>query len=160
MTISLYLLDFSRNGAMITTTLGLFVLFLTSCSPALNNTSSIRYGERFVYDSYRELDFPDFQIKFLGTKQGGRIGNLPLGSLHEFLVTTPEVKKTVIWSSGTGDIGPTVFKINDQCFWLELRHSDRYGRLGDSEAIISRDLREPSSCYQSGRAMLLINIIN
>jgi hypothetical protein len=112
----------------------------------LGNPDSINYGQKFVYEPTREIDFPDFRLKFLGTKPNGSTGSLQLGAIYEFQVVTPTTSQVIQWSSGTGDIGPEVFEAQGKCLWLELRSSDNYGKLQDSEAVISLDRRKPSSC--------------
>ncbi len=104
-----------------------------------------------MYLPAREIEFPDFRLKFIGDRDGGSINGLLLAPIFDFEVLTSSESKLIHWSSGTGDIGPTSFKVQKKCFWLELRSSDAYGRLGDNEAVISRR-DEPTDCGQDEEA--------
>jgi len=42
----------------------------------------------------------------------------------------------VSWTSGTGLIGPMDFEIGGKHYQLELRHSDKLGKLNDDELVI------------------------
>jgi hypothetical protein len=44
----------------------------------------------------------------------------------------------VSWSSGTGDIGPALFRVGSKQFALELSRSDKLGPLKANELVISR----------------------
>jgi hypothetical protein len=61
----------------------------------------------------------------------------PRGFLYyDFKVRTANIEKAVSWSSGTGDIGPVQFEIAGKHYQLELRHSDKLGKLKDNELVI------------------------
>jgi hypothetical protein len=42
----------------------------------------------------------------------------------------------VSWTTGTGLIGPMDFEIGSKHYQLELRHSDKLGKLQDNELVI------------------------
>jgi hypothetical protein len=127
------------------------LMFVSGCSRCLANPNSTSYGKKFMYLPAREIEFPDFRLKFIGDRDGGSINGLLLAPIFDFEVLTSSESKLIHWSSGTGDIGPTSFKVQKKCFWLELRSSDAYGRLGDNEAVISRR-DEPTDCGQDEEA--------
>jgi hypothetical protein len=51
-------------------------------------------------------------------------------------VRNANVEKVVSWSSGTGDIAPVEFEIGGKHYQLELRHSEKLGKLQDNELVI------------------------
>lgn len=129
----------------------IILMFLPGCSRSLADPNSTRYGQKFMYHPAREIQFPDFRLKFVGDRAGGSISGLLLAPIFDFQVLTSNESKLIHWSSGTGDIGPTGFKVQKACFWLELDYSEAYGRLGDNEAVISRR-DEPQDCGQDEEA--------
>jgi hypothetical protein len=48
----------------------------------------------------------------------------------------------ISWSSGTGDIGPTIFHVGNEQFWLELKRSDKLGKLKDDELVVSHSPKQ------------------
>ena len=42
----------------------------------------------------------------------------------------------ISWTTGTGVIDPTDFEIDGKRYLLELRHSDKLGKLQDNELVI------------------------
>lgn len=46
-------------------------------------------------------------------------------------------EQTVSWSAGTGDIGPTRFRVNGTDFQIELSRSDELGPLREDEMVVS-----------------------
>jgi hypothetical protein len=55
----------------------------------------------------------------------------------DFKVRGKGGEQTVSWSAGTGDIGPTRFKVNGADFQIELSRSDKLGSLREDEMVIS-----------------------
>jgi hypothetical protein len=51
-------------------------------------------------------------------------------------VRNANFETVVSWSSGTGDIGPVQFEIDGKRFLLELRQSDKLGKLQGNELVI------------------------
>ncbi len=129
----------------------IFILFVAGCSHSLGNPSSTNYGQRFMYLPVREIEFPDFRLKFVGDREGGSIDGLLLAPIFDFQVVTPTASNLIHWSSGTGDIGPATFKIQSKCYWLELVMSDEFGKLKESEAVVSQRQR-PTDCRQDEEA--------
>lgn len=129
------------------------LLVLALIMPAVCTAESIAYGQKFAFKAAAVLEFPDFRLQFVDRKPGhffpGSTSHR-LGDIYEFLVITPAVNQVVEWSSGTGDLGPTNFKVQKN-FWLELHRSDTYGTLGDNQAVISRR-DEPTDCGKDEEA--------
>lgn len=68
-----------------------------------------------------------------------RVSNdkFPNGFLYQdFKAKTINEEKTISWSSGTGDIAPTVFEIGGKNYELELRISDKLGKLAENELVV------------------------
>ena len=45
-------------------------------------------------------------------------------------------EKVISWTTGTGVIDPTDFEIDGKRYRLELRHSDKLGKLKKNELVI------------------------
>lgn len=130
------------------------LLLLAFIMPAVSAAESIAYGQKFSFKAAEDLEFPDFRLQFVDRRPGpffpGSTSHR-LGDVYEFRVIAPAFNQIVEWPSGTGDIGPTNFKVQKKCFWLELQRSDTYGSLGDNQAVISRR-DEPTDCGQDEEA--------
>jgi len=94
------------------------------------------YGTRVKYQAGRKIEFPDFRVEYVGERRTS-LPAYPRGFLYyDFKVRTANIKKVVSWSSGTGDIGPMEFEIGSKRFLLELRRSDKLGKLSNDELVI------------------------
>jgi len=83
------------------------------------------------------LRFPDFEMIYLG-KRHVTPPQYPRGWwTHDFKVRGKGSEQTVSWSAGTGDIGPTRFKVNGAIFQIELSRSDRLGSLREDQMVVS-----------------------
>jgi hypothetical protein len=84
-----------------------------------------QYGKVIKYSTGSIIEYPDFSIRFTGTKHV-KPDVYPRGWLvYEFEVL-PQNGVTwmrISWSSGTGCIAPTYFKVNRKEFVLELDSS-------------------------------------
>jgi hypothetical protein len=108
---------------------------LASCGSSASASKS-QYGVRIKYSRDSKIEFPDFTLIFIGQRRVAS-SSYPRGFLYyDFKVDQGGVEKTVSWSSGAGDIGPTEFEIGGHSFLLELQHSDKLGRLGEDELVI------------------------
>jgi len=58
--------------------------------------------------------------------------------VYDFRVKSAQGEQTISWSAGTGDIGPTLFRVGSEQYALELKHSDKLGSLNDGELVVSR----------------------
>jgi hypothetical protein len=94
------------------------------------------YGTRVKYRTGKKIEFPDFTIEYVGERRKS-VSVYPRGFLYyDFEVRNANIEKAVSWSSGTGDIGPVQFEIAGKHYQLELRHSDKFGKLKDNELVI------------------------
>lgn len=91
-----------------------------------NKIQNAIYGEKISYTSGKELKFPDFSVKFTGTREKPYpTENSSLKMIfYDFEVKKNDKKQTVSWSSGTGDIAPSFFYVEGADFVLELKRSD------------------------------------
>ena len=88
------------------------------------------------YQAGQKIEFPDFTVEYVGERRKS-LPVYPRGFLYyDFKVRTANIEKVVSWSSGTGDIGPVEFEIGGKHYQLELRHSDKLGKLNDNELVI------------------------
>ena len=100
------------------------------------SASKSQYGVRIKYARDSKIEFPDFTLIFIGQRRVTS-PKYPRGFLYyDFKVNKGGVEKTVSWSSGAGDIGPTEFEVGGSSFLLELERSDKLGRLGEDELVI------------------------
>jgi hypothetical protein len=61
----------------------------------------------------------------------------PRGFLYyDFKVSKEKTERIVSWTTGTGVIDPTDVEIGGKHYQLELRHSDKLGKLNDNELVV------------------------
>ena len=88
------------------------------------------------YGSGKKIEFPDFMIEYVGERRQSS-PTYPRGFLYyDFKVSGGKTKKIISWTAGTGDIGPVAFEVGGKRYQLELRHSDKLGKLNDNELVI------------------------
>lgn len=118
----------------------LLVLHLTAlavCSYAGDSQDTVAYGSRVGFGRDRTLRFPDFGLTYMG-KRHVTPPQYPRGWwIHDFKVRSKGDEQTVSWSAGTGDIGPTRFKVSGAIFQIELSRSDKLGPLRENELVVS-----------------------
>lgn len=97
------------------------------------------YDSPFDYSSKAAVRFPDFELRFSGTKPGGFYPGTTrqMAEVSQFEITQAGQKQTVGWSGGTGDIGPSFFTAGGKCFQLELIYSDKHHKLAPGQAVVS-----------------------
>jgi hypothetical protein len=106
-----------------------------SCGHAASEQKA-SYGTRVKYRSGQKIEFPDFAIEYVGERRKS-ISVYPRGFLYyDFKVSKGTAEKMVSWTTGTGVIDPTDFEIDGKRYQLELRHSDKLGKLKDNELVI------------------------
>ena len=106
-----------------------------SCGHAAPD-SQASYGVRVKYRPGKKIKYSDFTIEYVGEHRESTPA-YPRGFLYyDFKVRTANIEKVVSWSSGTGDIGPVEFEIGGKRFLLELRRSDKLGKLKENELVI------------------------
>src|SRR5206468_5383562 len=108
-----------------------------SCGQAASEQKA-SYGTRVKYQAGQKIEFPDFTVEYVGERRKS-LPVYPRGFLYyDFKVRTANIEKVVSWSNGTGDIGPVEFEIGSKRFLLELRRSDKLGKLEENELVISK----------------------
>jgi hypothetical protein len=106
-----------------------------SCGHAASEQKA-SYGTRVKYRSGQKIEFPDFAIEYVGERRKS-ISVYPRGFLYyDFKVSKGTAEKMVSWTTGTGVIDPTDFEIDGKHYQLELRHSDKLGKLKENELVI------------------------
>ncbi len=119
-----------RSLLFITVLLGIFSSFCAGGKAV--------YDKKTVFEKDLELQFPDFKLKFLGTRSVTSERFASGFTFYDFSIGSAALTRTVSWSSGTGDIGPVEFDVDGARFQLELRFSDRLGRLAENEIVITK----------------------
>lgn len=106
---------------------------LTACAFAGDTAG---YGAKVKFAQGRTLHFADFDLTCTGTRHESS-AKFPRGfTFEDFKLSHAGESKTISWSAGTGDIGPVEFSFAGQKFTLELRMSDKLGRLGGDELVV------------------------
>jgi hypothetical protein len=106
-----------------------------SCGHAASEQKA-SYGTRVKYSHGKKIEFPDFSVKYLGERRK-TVPVYPRGFLYyDFKVSKGKAEKVVSWTTGTGLIDPTDFEIDGKHYQLELRHSDKLGKLRENELVI------------------------
>ena len=106
---------------------------VASCGHAEQNAS---YGTRVKYRASQKIEFPDFTIEYIGERRK-TLPVYPRGFLYyDFKITRGKTDKVVSWTTGTGIIAPTDFEFDGKPYHLELRRSEKLGKLKDNELVI------------------------
>jgi len=141
-------------GLFMALSLGLLILLVMekSRTPGISNElPGIPEGSEKVRANYRErvafsrdtwVEFPDFDLLYLGTgvsTSGGM--HVPIRSYYFRLVRGRE-ETIVFWTAGTGVIGPIPFEFDGSDYMIEMKRmlDGREGEveLGENELSISR----------------------
>ena len=125
-----------NNSTLILLFSGLLVfLGLVSCGHAASEQKA-SYGTRVKYRAGQKIEFPDFTVEYVGERRES-VPVYPRGFLYyDFKVNKGKAEKVVSWTTGTGVIDPTDFEIEGKHYQLELRHSDKLGKLKENELVI------------------------
>jgi hypothetical protein len=106
---------------------------VVSCGHAEENAS---YGTRVKFRANQKIDFPDFTVEYLGERRK-TLPVYPRGFLYyDFKITRGKTEKVVSWTTGTGIIDPTDFEFDGKPYHLELRRSEKLGKLKNNELVI------------------------
>jgi hypothetical protein len=106
---------------------------VVSCGHAEENAS---YGTRVKFRANQKIDFPDFRVEYLGERRK-ILPVYPRGFLYyDFKIARGKTEKVVSWTTGTGIIDPTDFEFDGKGYHLELRRSEKLGKLNDNELVI------------------------
>jgi len=93
-------------------------------------------GTRVKYRLGEKIEFPDFTIQYVGEHRN-TLPVYPRGFLYyDFKVSKGKTEKVVSWTTGTGLIDPTDFEIDGKHYQLELRHSDKLGKLKENDLVV------------------------
>jgi hypothetical protein len=96
------------------------------------------YGAKIVFRANSPIQFRHFVLTFIGERHVS-FPEYPRGfDTHDFRVASGPETLTVSWSAGTGEIAPALFTVAGQRFMLELVYSERRGRLGENEVVVTR----------------------
>lgn len=86
----------------------------------------------------KQIEFPDFTIEYVGERRKS-VPVYPRPFIyHDFKVSKGKVEKVISWTTGTALIGPIEFEIGSKHFQLELRYSDKLGKLKEDELVVGR----------------------
>jgi hypothetical protein len=96
----------------------------------------VSYGTRVKYRLGQKIEFPDFAIEYVGERQKS-VPVYPRPFIYyDFKVSKGKTEKMISWTTGTGVIDPTDFEIAGKHYQLELRRSDKLGKLEENELVI------------------------
>ncbi len=125
-----------NNSTLILLFSGLLVFFgLVSCGHAASEQKA-SYGTRVKYRAGQKIEFPDFTVEYVGERRES-VPVYPRGFLYyDFKVNKGKAEKVVSWTTGTGVIDSTDFEIEGKHYQLELRHSDKLGKVKENELVI------------------------
>jgi hypothetical protein len=96
------------------------------------------YGAKVTFRQGEALRFPDFELVYTG-KRHVVPPQFPRGWwAYDFTAKHGKTEQKISWSAGTGDIGPTRFRVGGASFDLELSRSDKLGPLKEDELVVTR----------------------
>jgi hypothetical protein len=134
-------------GLLMVVSLALLILFVMDN----RNTPSIPNELEVVKASYREktrfsrdtwIEFPDFDLIYLGTgvSTGGGM-HVPIKSYY-FRIVRGKEENIIFWTAGTGVIWPIPFEFNDDDYIIEMQciacGEEGEVKLAEDELWISR----------------------
>jgi len=106
-----------------------------SCGHAASEQKA-SYGTRVKYRVGKKIEFPDFTVEYVGERRQSTPA-YPRGFLYyDFKVSRGKSEKVISWTTGTGIIDPTDFEFDGKRYHLELRRSEKLGKLNDNELVI------------------------
>jgi hypothetical protein len=117
----------------------LLVVSLNSVQSCQAQTSGpASYATKVSFKKGVPLHFADFDLTYTGERHETS-KTYPRGfDFRDFTATHGTESVKVSWSSGAGDIGPALFTVGGKKFQLEVRRSDKLGKLKDDELVVSR----------------------
>jgi signal peptidase I len=106
-----------------------------SCEHAASDQKAL-YGTRVKYRPGEKIEFPDFTVEYVGERRK-TVPVYPRGFLYyDFKISKGKAEKVVSWTTGTGIIDPTDFEFDGKSYHIELRRSEKLGKLSDNELVI------------------------
>jgi hypothetical protein len=123
-------------------TFGLLVAGLVSafaadaCQPIQGVTQvAARYGEPARFSREISLQYPDFDLIYLGLGRATvGAGHLALQA-HYFRAIGSKEQNIINWSAGTGLLGPIGFELGGKRFFIEMRRNSLGGQPGEGEEL-------------------------
>jgi hypothetical protein len=94
-------------------------------------------GVKMVYKKDVAVPFAGFTLTFVGERRVMTEKFPPGMKFYDFKLSSAQGTQTVSWTSGTGDIGPVLFRVGNAQYGLELRRSDKLGKLKDDEMVVT-----------------------
>jgi len=120
-------------------------IFLNLNCFSRNSGGKQEYGSIVSFKKGEKIEFVDFILEYVGEREQKSTfpnGNSFTFHYKEFTISDkdkPENKKTVSWSSGTGEIAPASFSFNGNDFTIELSHADKFKEwLKEDEMVITK----------------------
>ena len=107
-------------------TAGLFCCLASSIA-GCSGTIAPPYGRWEKYSSVQPIKYPDFDLYYVGQKPNGFYPGQTerrLADIFVFEARRSSDSAEILWSEGTGDIGPELFSIGGKPYMLEMLHSD------------------------------------
>lgn len=96
------------------------------------------YAAKVSFKRGVPLRFPDFELTFTGERHAAT-PKFPRGfRTHDFRVVRGRGSQMVSWTAGTGDLGPVRFTVGTRVYALELRQSEKLGKLRDDELVVTK----------------------
>lgn len=126
-----------RNDSTLVFVISVLLAFAgpVSCGHAASEQKA-SYETRVKYELEQKIEFPDFTVEYVGERRKA-VSVYPRGFLYyDFKVSKGNTEKMVSWTIGTGVIDPTDFEFDGKHYQLELRHSDKLGKLKENELVI------------------------
>ncbi len=112
-----------NNSAVILFFNGLLAFSAPSVADMPRPIGKVSYGTCVKCRVGQKIEFPDFTVQYVGERRQSAPA-YPRGFLYyDFKVRTANIEKVVSWSSS-------------KHYQLELRHSDKLGKLNDNELVI------------------------
>jgi hypothetical protein len=125
-----------NNSAFIILFSGLLAIVGPSSCGYAASEQKASYGMRVKYRAGKKIEFPDFMIEYVGERRKS-VPVYPRPFIYyDFKVSKGKAEKMVSWTTGTGLIGPMEFEIGGKQYQLELRRSDKLGKLNENELVI------------------------
>ncbi len=126
---------FENNLIKMSIAVSLILTTLMACNHDL--TQTIKYGQKVHYTKGNHLTFPNVTLEFIGLTESPPSDLYPRRMYsYDFNICSGDQSLMISWSSGTGDIGPTIFELDGNRYALELALSDKLGVLEKNELVL------------------------
>jgi hypothetical protein len=105
----------------------LIVIIVLGTTTVRGEMQEAEYGKWEPYSVEYVLKYSDFDLYFKGVIPGALYPGQTkrrMGDEYSFLARSENEEVHVIWSAGTGDIGPVFFTLNKRKYVLEIKMSD------------------------------------